>query len=79
MILLTRLNGREVVVNVEQVVFVESTPDTRLTLIGGERLMVREAVDEVVRRAEAFRRRSTPATPMEVPAEKEAASWTSQP
>jgi flagellar protein FlbD len=79
MILLTRLNGREVVVNVEQVVFVESTPDTRLTLIGGERLMVREAVEEVVRRAEAFRRRSTPATSMQAPAEKEAASWTSQP
>jgi flagellar protein FlbD len=56
MITLTRLDGREVVVNVDRVVFVEATPDTRLTLAGGSRLMVREEVAEVVRRAIEFQR-----------------------
>lgn len=57
MISVTRLDGREVVVNTDRIVFVEATPDTLLTLAGGERLMVREGVEEVVRRVVEFRRR----------------------
>ena len=58
MIAVTRLDGRELVVNLDRVVSVESTPDTMLTLTGGDRLMVREGVDEVVRRAIDYKRRS---------------------
>ena len=57
MIALTRINGRTVVVNAELIKFVESTPDTMLTLIGGDRLMVQESVDDVVERAIEFARR----------------------
>jgi flagellar protein FlbD len=60
MIALTRLDGRELVVNLDHVTFVEATPDTCLTLRSGDRLMVREAVDEVVRRAVEFRRQVAP-------------------
>lgn len=51
MINLTRLNGREIVVNAEMIRTVESTPDTTLTLITGEHMIVREPIEEVVRRA----------------------------
>ena len=82
MIALTRLSGTDVVVNVDQIVFVESTPDTRLTLATGERCMVREDVAEVVRRAEAFRRRCVPllGPPTIAPIEirQEVSPWTSQ-
>jgi len=51
MIKLTRLNGEEFVVNAELIRFVESRPDTYVTLTTDERLIVRESVDEVVERA----------------------------
>ncbi len=51
MITLTRLDKRIIVVNAELIKMIESTPDTIVTLINGDMLIVREAVDEVVRRA----------------------------
>lgn len=51
MIMLTRLNGKELVVNAELIRFVEETPDTMLTLITGDKLMVQEPMQEVVRKA----------------------------
>lgn len=51
MIVLTRLNNRRMVVNAELIKTVEETPDTTLTLINGDRLLVKEPMDEVVRRA----------------------------
>ena len=50
MIRLTRLNGKEFVVNADLIRTVEATPDTTLTLIGGERMIVREPVEIVVHR-----------------------------
>ncbi|MFQ5429126.1 MAG: flagellar FlbD family protein [Phycisphaerae bacterium] len=57
MIVVTRLNQNELVVNAEQIKTVESTPDTMITLINGERLIVRESVSEVVKRAIEYGRR----------------------
>ncbi len=57
MIILTRLDGQPVVVNEDQLVFAEKTPDTVITMASGQRLMVREHLDELVARVEAFRRR----------------------
>ena len=51
MITVTRLDKRVVVVNAELIKMLESTPDTIITLINGDTLIVREPVDEVVRRA----------------------------
>jgi flagellar protein FlbD len=52
---LTRLNGRPLVVNCDLIKYVESAPDTMLTLVTGEKIVVREACAEVVERAIAFR------------------------
>ena len=51
MIMLTRLNGQRFVVNAEKIRTVESTPDTVVCCETGERLMVKEPLDEVIRRA----------------------------
>ncbi len=51
MIALTRLNARPVVVNAEQIKMVEQTPDTMITFINGDTILVREKVEEVVDKA----------------------------
>lgn len=61
MIALTRLDEREVVVNVDAILTLEATPDTIVTLSNGEKVTVRETVREVVDRVIAFRRRLRPA------------------
>lgn len=51
MIQLTRLNGQVFVVNADKIRYVESTPDTLVCCESGEKLMVRETLAEVMRRA----------------------------
>jgi flagellar protein FlbD len=51
MICLTRLNGQSFVINAEKIRCVESTPDTVVCCDTGEKLMVRETLQEVIRRA----------------------------
>lgn len=51
MITLTRLDNRVMVVNAELIKMLESTPDTIITLINGDTIVVQESVDEVVGRA----------------------------
>lgn len=55
MIALTRLNGQAMVVNSDLIKYVESSPDTMLTLIHGEKVVVSEPCEEVVRRITAYR------------------------
>ena len=57
MIHLTRLNNQSFAVNSDLVQFVEQAPDTVITLLNGEKIIVREDTDEVVRRIVEFRRR----------------------
>lgn len=57
MIQLTRLNKKPIGVNSDLVKFVESSPDTVITLINGEKILVRESYQEIVARIVAFRRR----------------------
>jgi flagellar protein FlbD len=59
MIRLTKLDGTQTVVNCEQILLVEKTPDTQLVLSGGVRLLVKENVDDVVARCIDYKRRVT--------------------
>lgn len=56
MITVTRLDGRVVVLNADLIKMLESTPDTIITLINGDSLIVRDSVEEVVRRAIDYQR-----------------------
>lgn len=56
MILLTRINGTRFVLNAHLIKFIEQTPDTLITLRDGERILVKEPPEEVVRLAVEYRR-----------------------
>jgi flagellar protein FlbD len=55
MIELTRLNGNRIAVNCDLIRYAESSPDTVLTLVTGEKLLVRETAREVAAMAFAHR------------------------
>jgi flagellar protein FlbD len=55
MIELTRLNGCRLDVNCDLIKYAEASPDTVLTLITGEKLVVLESCDEVSRRTRLYR------------------------
>jgi flagellar protein FlbD len=54
MIKLTRLDGEVFALNAELIRYVESRPDTYVTLVSGERMLVRESMDEVMQRAVSY-------------------------
>ena len=56
MIKLTHLSGEEFVLNAELIRYIERRPDTFVSLTTGERLVVRESLDEVMRRALDYQR-----------------------
>jgi flagellar protein FlbD len=56
MILLTRLNNQPLAVNSDLIKYVEQSPDTLVTLITGEKIVVRESSDELLARVVEFRR-----------------------
>ena len=50
MISVTRLNGDRFVLNAELIRTVEENPDTTITLVNGDHIIVREDMDVVIRR-----------------------------
>jgi flagellar protein FlbD len=56
MILLTRLNNKPLTVNSDLIKFVEQSPDTIITLITGEKIVVRESSEQVLSFIVEFRR-----------------------
>jgi flagellar protein FlbD len=56
MIQLTRLNNSRLALNCDLIKYVEESPDTVITLLSGEKLVVRESTGEVIERVRDFRR-----------------------
>jgi flagellar protein FlbD len=56
MIRLKRLNNQALMVNSDLIKFVEQSPDTLITLVTGEKIVVQESADEVLARLIEFRR-----------------------
>lgn len=56
MIQLTRLNNHPFTVNSDLIKFVQQAPDTVITLITDEKIVVRESAEEVLDRVVQFRR-----------------------
>ena len=48
MINVTRLNGKAMVINADLIRSVEENPDTVITLINGDHIVVRESMNEIV-------------------------------
>ena len=56
MITVTRLDKRVIVLNADLIKMIEATPDTIITLINGDSLIVRDTVEDVVRKAIDYQR-----------------------
>lgn len=57
MIWVTRLDGERVLLNDDQVLYVEATHDTLLVMASGERLRILESPEELVERVASWRQR----------------------
>ncbi len=57
MIHLTRLNNSSITINSDLIKFVEQSPDTVITLLNGEKILVRESSEQILDRIIEFRRR----------------------
>jgi flagellar protein FlbD len=55
MIPLTRLNGSPIYLNSDLIKYAEASPDTMLTLVHGEKMVVRESCEELVQRMSDYR------------------------
>ena len=55
MIQLTRLNNARLALNSDLIKYVEEAPDTVITLLNGEKLVVRETTGQVIERVLQFR------------------------
>jgi flagellar protein FlbD len=59
MINVTRLNRTRLILNSDLIEFIESAPDTVITLTNDRKLTVQESVEEVVEKVRAWRRSLT--------------------
>ena len=57
MITITRLNGKELTINADLIEFIESTPDTIISLTNKNKILVKETVDEVIDKIVTYKRR----------------------
>ena len=57
MVRLTKINKKEIYINADLMEFIESTPDTLITLTTGKKILVSESVDEVIERIIDFKKR----------------------
>jgi flagellar protein FlbD len=55
MIALQKLNGQEFVLNADYIEMVESTPDTVLSLTNGKKLIVKNSVEDIVRKVVEYK------------------------
>jgi flagellar protein FlbD len=60
---LTRLNQHIVAINPDHISWVDVSPDTTLCLIAGEKIIVRETLDELIERVVEYRRAVLSADP----------------
>ena len=55
MIKVRRLNGKEFVVNGEMILYIEETPDTVITLTSGQKIVVKEKVDDIIEKVISYK------------------------
>jgi uncharacterized protein YlzI (FlbEa/FlbD family) len=57
MILLTKLDKSKVLVSLDNIKFIESTPDTLIRFVNGDLLLVSESLEEIAQQAMDFKTR----------------------
>lgn len=56
MITVTRLNGKPIIVNADQIRSIEENPDSTIALMNGDRIIVQENMSEIVSRVVEYGR-----------------------
>ncbi|HHV81833.1 TPA: flagellar FlbD family protein [bacterium] len=56
MIQVTRLNNTKFIINADLIETIEANPDTMISLTTGKKFVVRESVEEVMRKIIAYKR-----------------------
>jgi flagellar protein FlbD len=56
MIKVRKINGEEIVINAELIETVEARPDTTISLVTGNKIIVQDTVSEVVEKVLEYRR-----------------------
>jgi flagellar protein FlbD len=64
MIALRRLNNQPIMVNADLIESLESTPDTVVTLTSGNKLVVRDRMEEIQEKIIAYKRQIHAAAPV---------------
>lgn len=59
MIKVTRINGKDFYVNCDLIEFIESTPDTVLSMTTGKKIIVVESIDEVMEKIVKYKAKTT--------------------
>ncbi|GAB4364564.1 MAG: flagellar FlbD family protein [Calditrichia bacterium] len=57
MITVTKINNKAITINAEMIEFIESTPDTIITMTNGKKIFVLDSVEEVVDKIVEYRQR----------------------
>ena len=57
MLKLTRFDGTPVVINVDQIEYVEETPDTVISLVSARKVLVRESADRIIEMTVEFKKK----------------------
>ena len=56
MIQLTKINGRQIVINADLIEYMEETPDTVITLNNNDKVIVKDRMTEIVDKVIRYRR-----------------------
>lgn len=54
MIVLTKLDGNEILVNTDNIKYVEKTPDTLVHFLNGDTLMIKDELNEIETKVKKF-------------------------
>ena len=57
MILLTKINKAQVAINCDKIQFMEETPDTVITFDNGDKVVVKDRMNEIIEKIVEYRRR----------------------
>ncbi|MDR2903351.1 MAG: flagellar FlbD family protein [Clostridiales bacterium] len=56
MIIITKLNDKEIIINCELIELIESNPDTTITMTTGRKIIAKESVDHIIEKTIAYKR-----------------------
>ncbi len=57
MISITKLNNKEIFINCELIEYMESTPDTTITMTTGRKIIAKESIDDVIDKVVEYKRK----------------------